>query len=126
MTRALFCRRWMSTASLLLAAAFTAPAQAVVPVIPFSAFSDLVVFGDSLSDPGNNAAFLFGSPYFLRLLLYLLHHNMILQLPHNLNRLLNHKVFLNLLLNLYSTMKDFLLFYNSTHNLLLEHPLHPM
>lgn len=47
----LSCRRWMSTAPLMLAALFAGPAQA---------YSGLVVFGDSLSDSGNNAAVLFG------------------------------------------------------------------
>ena len=46
-------RRWMSVASLLLAAFFAAPAQA---------YSSLFVFGDSLSDPGNNAIALFSPP----------------------------------------------------------------
>ena len=49
------CRRWVSTASLLLAAAFAAPTQASAAT---GSYSGLFVFGDSLSDPGNNAAFL--------------------------------------------------------------------
>ena len=53
----LSCRRWLSAASLLVAAAFAAPAQAGVAISPYS---NLVVFGDSLSDSGNNAAALFG------------------------------------------------------------------
>ncbi len=56
------CRRWISTAALLVAAAFAAPAQAAVAVSPYSG---LVVFGDSLSDNGNNAVALFNAPYFL-------------------------------------------------------------
>ncbi len=47
-------RHWMPAASLLLAALFAAPAQA---------YSSLFVFGDSLSDPGNNAALLFNPPF---------------------------------------------------------------
>lgn len=62
MSSTVFCRRWVSTASLLLAAAFAAPAQAGVAVSPYSG---LFVFGDSLSDNGNNAAVLFNAPYFL-------------------------------------------------------------
>ena len=53
-------RRWMSTASLLVAVAFSAPAQAGVAT---TLYSSLFVFGDSLSDPGNNAAVLFSPPY---------------------------------------------------------------
>ncbi len=48
------CRRWMSAAPLVLAALFASPAQA---------YSSLIVFGDSLSDSGNNAAALFGVGY---------------------------------------------------------------
>lgn len=50
-------RRWMPAVSLLLAALFAAPAQA--------AYSSLFVFGDSLSDPGNNAVALFSPPFSL-------------------------------------------------------------
>lgn len=56
------CRRWMSAASLLVATAFSAPAQAGVAISPYSG---LVVFGDSLSDSGNNAAVLFNAPFSL-------------------------------------------------------------
>lgn len=45
-------RRWMSAASLLAAALFAVPAAQA------SSFSDLIVFGDSISDGGNVAAFL--------------------------------------------------------------------
>ena len=59
---AVSCRRWISTASLLVAAAFAAPAQAGVTT---SLYSNLFVFGDSLSDSGNNAAVLFSPPFSL-------------------------------------------------------------
>ena len=61
MTSTVFCRRWMSAASLLLAAVFAAPAQAGVAISPYS---NLFVFGDSLSDNGSKAAVLFNAPYF--------------------------------------------------------------
>lgn len=47
------CGRWVSAVSLVLASAFAVPAQA---------YSSLFVFGDSLSDAGNNAALLWGPP----------------------------------------------------------------
>lgn len=50
--------RWLSTASLTAAALMAAPAHA-------APFSGLFVFGDSLSDPGNNAAFLLDPPFSL-------------------------------------------------------------
>lgn len=56
MNKSVFSRRWVPAVSLMLAAMFAAPAQA---------YSGLFVFGDSLSDNGNNAAVLFGSPFFL-------------------------------------------------------------
>lgn len=62
MTNTVSCRRWVSTASLLLAAAFAAPTQASAAI---GSYSGLVVFGDSLSDSGNNARVLFNSPFFL-------------------------------------------------------------
>ena len=49
MTKAVCFRHWMSTALLSLAVLVVAPAQA---------YSSLFVFGDSLSDTGNNAAFI--------------------------------------------------------------------
>lgn len=45
--------RWVSAVSLLLASVFATPVQA---------YSNLFVFGDSLSDAGNNAALLLGPP----------------------------------------------------------------
>ena len=53
MTKAVCFRHWMSTALLSLAVLVVAPAQA---------YSSLFVFGDSLSDPGNNAIALFSPP----------------------------------------------------------------
>lgn len=55
MTKSVLSRRWAPAVSLLLASLLAAPAQA---------YSGLVVFGDSLSDNGNNAAVLFNDPYF--------------------------------------------------------------
>lgn len=49
MTKSVFSRRWVPAVSLLLASVLATPAQA---------YSGLVVFGDSLSDSGNNAAFI--------------------------------------------------------------------
>ena len=56
MTKSVFSRRWLPALSLLLASVLATPAQA---------YSGLVVFGDSLSDNGNNAVVLFNAPYFL-------------------------------------------------------------
>lgn len=58
MTTTLTLRRWSLNASLFAAAVFAVPAQAAGP------YSDLYVFGDSLSDNGNNAVFLFNAPFF--------------------------------------------------------------
>jgi len=53
MMNSVSCRRWMSAASLLVSVLFLAPSARA------NSFSDLIVFGDSLSDGGNVAAFLF-------------------------------------------------------------------
>ena len=53
MPTSVYSRRWVPAVSLMLAAVFAAPAQA---------YSSLFVFGDSLSDNGNNAAVLFNAP----------------------------------------------------------------
>lgn len=55
MLKRAFPRSSMTAAAVLLASLVALPAQA---------YSGLVVFGDSLSDGGNNAAVLFNSPYF--------------------------------------------------------------
>lgn len=55
MTKSVFSRHWVPAVSLLLASVLATPAQA---------YSGLVVFGDSLSDSGNNATVLFNPPYF--------------------------------------------------------------
>ncbi|MEI7465902.1 MAG: hypothetical protein WCJ87_11175, partial [Burkholderiales bacterium] len=55
MMKSLYSRRWMSAVGLVLAAVVATPAHA---------YSSLFVFGDSLSDNGNNAAVLFNSPNF--------------------------------------------------------------
>lgn len=49
MTKIVSCRHWVAAVSLLASVVFTTPA---------AAYSSLFVFGDSLSDPGNNAAFI--------------------------------------------------------------------
>ncbi len=56
MKKSVSIRRWFSATSVLAGALFFAPGAQAGP------FSDLIVFGDSISDSGNVAAFLFPPP----------------------------------------------------------------